>query len=412
MPPRKSIASKSEKNKTAVPIHVPGFRCAAVPAGLKKNNQLDLALIVSERPCSAAAVFTTNRVIGEPVRLDQRHLKNKHHSAIVVNSKISNVCTGRKGYQDAVTMATRVAQGLNCSPGEVFVASTGIIGAPLPMDKIDKGITAALGKLSEKAWEEAAKAIMTTDTRPKTATKKVSIGKHEITIAGIAKGSGMIHPNMATMLCFIATDVDIEKNLLQDILHNVANRSFNCVTIDGDTSTSDTMIVMANGMAGNRKITENGSQAKVFAKALLELSIDLSKQIARDGEGAEHLLNIHVSGTRSHDSARKVALSVANSPLVKTAFYGKDANWGRLAMAVGKAGVPFSQENLSLSCNGFSIFKDGAPVEDYDEKALTKTLKNKEIDINISIGSGLGSATVWTCDMTHEYISINADYRS
>jgi glutamate N-acetyltransferase/amino-acid N-acetyltransferase len=222
----------------------------------------------------------------------------------------------------------------------------------------------------------------------------------------------MIMPNMATMLCFIATDAAIDKAVLQTIVRQVADRSFNCVTVDGDTSTSDTMLVMANGAAGNRRIIQPGRHSQAFEDALLELAVDLSRQIARDGEGATHLLNIRVLGARSEQAAKQIAMTVANSPLVKTAFYGKDANWGRLAAAAGRAGIPFSQEELSLACNGIAIFVKGSPVADYDEAKLTKTLEQDEIDVEIVVGEGEGKATVWTCDMTHEYISINADYRS
>ncbi|NQU42507.1 bifunctional glutamate N-acetyltransferase/amino-acid acetyltransferase ArgJ, partial [bacterium] len=392
-------------------LFVPGFRLGAVSAGLKKGSQLDMCVITSDEPCAAAGVFTRNRVVGEPVRLDRRHLRNPEHRAIVVNARISNVCTGPEGLRDAREMASRVAGHLGCKTREVFVASTGTIGPRLPMDKIRNGIDAAVSCLSEQGWEQGARAIMTTDTQPKMARQDLVVADRPVTIGGIAKGSGMIQPNLATMLCFITTDLSIEKTYLQRILSRVAHRSFNCVTVDGDTSTSDTVLVLANGRACNPTITGDGALARVFEEGLLDLCVDLARKIARDGEGARHLVTVNVRGARSEAAARRVAESVANSPLVKTAIYGRDANVGRLAMAAGKAGVPFNQSSLDLALNGTAIMGGGYFMA-YDEKALTETLDWDEIVIDVGIGKGFGRATMWTCDLTEEYIHINADYRT
>lgn len=405
------MAQNGETPPTLQDLAIPGFQAGASAAGLKTTGELDVCVLTSERPCVAAGVFTRNRVIGEPVRLDRRHLRHATHRAIVANSKYANVCTGAPGARDALAMARRVARLAGCDPREVFVASTGIIGQPIPMDRLIPGIDAAWAARGETGWTDAAHAIMTTDTRPKLARRVVDVAGAAVTLGGIAKGSGMIHPNMATMLSFIATDAAIDKTLLQEMLRRVADKSFNCVTIDGDTSTSDTVLVLANGAAANPPIAPGSPEAAAFEQALESLSAELARKIARDGEGAQHLIEIRVTGARSDKAARQIAHTVATSPLVKTAIAGRDANWGRIAAAAGRAGVPFSQARLTLRLNNFLIFENGGPVA-FDESALTATLAREEIAIEISIGSESGAATVWTCDLTHDYISINADYRT
>lgn len=390
---------------------VPGFQVGVAAAGLKANNALDMSVIVSDRPAVAAGVFTRNRVVGEPVKLDRLHLRRDTHRAVIVNAKVSNVCTGDEGLRNARAMAARVAELAGCATQEVFVASTGVIGRQLPMEKIIPGIDACWKGRSASGWSTASRAIMTTDTRPKMAKRRVKIGDTTVTIGGIAKGSGMIHPNMATMLCFIATDAAIEKKLLQEMLRRVADRSFNRVTVDGDTSTSDTMLVLANGVAGNRKIAKAGQQAAAFEEALTSLAIELAREVARDGEGAQHLVTVNVCGARSNKAAHQIANTIATSPLVKTAIFGRDANWGRIAAAAGRAGIPFRASDLTLHMNGIKIFEKGKPVV-FDESVLTKTLAREEIVIDVVIGAGKGEATVWTCDLTDGYIHINADYRS
>jgi glutamate N-acetyltransferase/amino-acid N-acetyltransferase len=407
----KKAGEKQEKQDKIESPTVKGFTVGAAAAGMRKDNALDVCVIVSDPPCAAAGVFTRNRVCGEPVKLDRLHLRHPSHRAIVANAKISNVCTGIEGLRDAREMAARLAARIGCQVAEVLVASTGIIGRRLPMERILPGIDNALAARSAKGWPQGAQAIMTTDTRLKMAGRRVKLGGKTVSIAGMAKGSGMIHPNMATMLCFVATDAAIDKALLQAILHRVVDRSFNCVTVDGDTSTSDTMLVLANGAAGNRRVSQDGPQARVFESALESLSVELARKIARDGEGAQHLVTIQVRGTRSDAAARKIAQTVATSPLVKTAIYGRDANWGRITAAAGRAGVPFAVRNLSLRMNGFLVFESGRPVP-FDESALTQTLHREEISIDIVVGTAQGGATVWTCDLTDAYIRINADYRT
>ncbi len=390
---------------------IKGFKVGAASAGMKKDGALDVCCIVSDRPCTAGAVFTQNRVMGEPVKVDRLHLRTLKHRGIVANAKISNVCTAKEGRKVAKKMCARLADILGCKENEIFVASTGVIGQLPPLEKILPSINSAFNTRYAKGWPEAAKAIMTTDTRPKMAKKTVKFENKQISIGGIAKGSGMIHPNMATMLTFLATDAEVEKALLQNMVSRVAQRSFNCVTIDGDTSTSDTMIVLANGASGTKKIKDGTKEAKAFEEALLQVAQDLAKQIARDGEGARHLITINVKGARSEKAARQVAETVANSPLVKTAIAGCDANWGRIAAAAGRAGVAFSASKLSLTLCGFKIFSNGEPVT-FDETALTHALKKDSVEIDIQIGGGPAEATVWTCDLTHDYIAINADYRT
>ncbi len=390
---------------------VPGFTIGATAAGLKPNGKLDLCVLISDRPSMAAAVFTRNRIVGEPVKLDRLHLKHATHRAVVVNAKYSNVCTGDEGYRNAREMASTVAELVGCEPEEVFVASTGIIGQQVPMDRALPGIRAAFEARATDGWEQAAHAIMTTDTFPKAVSRTVQINGSTVTLGGIAKGSGMIHPNMATMLCFLATDAAIEKHVLQEMLRRVADRSFNCVTVDGDTSTSDSMILLANGLAGNKVIAGPGADLRAFEQALEDICVRLARAIARDGEGAQHLITVKVSGARTDKAAHQIAETVATSPLVKTAIAGRDANWGRIAAAAGRAGVPFSASSLTLRMNGTLLFELGQPVP-FDDPALTKTLAEPDVEIEIEVGEGVGKATVWTCDLTHEYISINGDYRS
>lgn len=392
-------------------LTIKGFLVGAGSGKMKKNGSNDVCIIVSDRPCTAAGVFTKNQVVGEPVTLNRRTLPLASHRAIVANSKYSNVCTGTEGLRNAEEMAARVAAFCKCAPEEVFVASTGIIGQQVPMEKMRVGIDAAWKARKADAWLAGTKAIMTTDTYPKLVRHTVMLDNKKITIGGMAKGSGMIHPDMATMLSFIATDASIEKTLLQEMLGRVVDRTFNCTTIDGDTSTSDMMIVLANGAAENSTLTQNGPQAQAFETALEAVATDLAREIARDGEGAEHLITVNVSGARSVKAAKQVANTIAISPLVKTAIAGRDANWGRFAMAAGRSGVPFSQNNLTIRCNDFLLFEKGQP-KDFDEPALTKTLHEEEVVIDVEIGTGKGTATVWTCDLTHDYISINANYRT
>jgi glutamate N-acetyltransferase/amino-acid N-acetyltransferase len=392
-------------------LAVPGFVAGASAAGMKKGGALDVCVIASRRPAVAAGVFTRNLVVGEPVKLCRLHLRHATHRAIVANAKFSNVCTGEEGRRNAVAMAEETARLVGCDRREVFVASTGVIGQRLPVEKVLPAIATSWNAARAQGWGQAARAIMTTDTRPKIAHRTARIGGKRVTFGAIAKGSGMIHPNMGTMFCFIVTDAAVEKAYLQTTLRRVADRSFNCVTVDGDTSTSDTMLVMANGAAGNTPIAGPGADADAFEAALLGIAVDMAREIARDGEGAQHLVTIRVTGARSEKAARQIAHTVGTSPLVKTAIAGRDANWGRIAAAAGRAGVPFRPGDLELDMNGMRLFEHGGPVP-FDEAALTRTLGDEEISIAIRVGGGPGEATVWTCDLTHEYITINGDYRT
>ena len=343
-------------------------------------------------------------------------LKRGQARALVVNSGNANAFTGKTGRQAAALTASIAAKALACNPGEVFLASTGVIGEPLDASKFD----GVLGALAEKAapgeWMGAAKAIMTTDTFPKVATAMVKLGKAKVTINGMAKGSGMIAPDMATMLSFIFTDAPLSAGVLQSLLKSGVEDTFNAVTIDGDTSTSDTLLAFATGAAavhGAPKISRaSDPRLKAFTKAFGEVLADLSEQVARDGEGARKLVEIIVDGATSKASARRIAMSVANSPLVKTAIAGEDANWGRVVMAVGKAGEPANRDKLSISFNGIRVAKHGARDPSYDEAEVSAAMKNPKIQIKIALGLGKGRDRVLTCDLTKEYVAINGDYRS
>lgn len=390
---------------------VPGFSTATQACGMKKNNALDLCVIVSEKPAVAGGVFTRNRIVGEPVKLDRRHLRHPTHRAVVINARYANVCTGKQGYQDAKSMAQEVALCLECDPREVLVSSTGIIGAALPTDKILPGIRSALAHPNSLGWGEAAQAIMTTDTRPKQVFRQIDIQGKPVSLMGIAKGSGMIEPNMATMLAYIVTDAAVEKNWWQKAVAQAAEESFNRVTVDGDTSTSDTFIALANGLAGHSPINKDDKDGQMLKTVLGEMTVELAREIARDGEGAQHLITVEVEGAGNDRKALQIARSIANSPLVKTAVAGRDANWGRLAMAAGKAGVAFNPRHLGIEINGFPLMEKGQPLA-FDEAALTESLSREEVHFGVKVGPGRGLGRVWTCDLTHDYIRINGEYRT
>src|SRR4051794_25772613 len=395
---------------------VPGVKLATAAAGIRYGNRTDVLLVVLDPKTTVAGVFTKSKCPSAPVEWCRAKLGGGKARALVVNSGNANAFTGKTGRQATTLTASITAKALACSANEVLLASTGVIGEPLDAGKFD----GVLGHLAEKAtpgeWMDAAKAIMTTDTFPKVATATVKLGKASVTISGMAKGAGMIMPDMATMLAFVFTDAPIAAGALQSLLKSGVEDTFNAVTVDGDTSTSDTLLAFATGAAaaaGAPRISRAGDpRLKAFAKAFNAVLADLAEQVARDGEGARKLVEIIVEGATSKASARKIAMSVANSPLVKTAIAGEDANWGRVVMAVGKAGEPANRDKLSISFNGIRVAKSGARDPSYDEAEVSAAMKNPKIQIRIALGLGKGRDRVLTCDLTKEYVAINGDYRS
>lgn len=392
------------------PIIVPGFKATGIYAGIKKREKKDLALIFSEVEAKVAGLFTTNQVKAAPVILDIERIRSGKGQAIVANSGNANACTGKKGYSDASEMASLTARGLGIPPEMVYVASTGVIGEFLPLDKIKKGIEKGIPLLSEKGLPDAAEAIMTTDTFPKISSFKEAIGGKVVTIAGIAKGAGMIHPKMATMLSFILTDANIEGKALRTALKTSVENSFNRITIDGDTSTNDLVLCFANGLAGNREIRLGSSEFKRFQNALDSITSSLSRMIVMDGEGATKFIEFVVKGTTTDEEAERIAFRVANSNLVKTAFYGEDPNWGRIMAAIGSSGVRIHPERVNIYFDNLRVVGKGLGLK--KEKEARKILKKKDIVITISLGEGKGKSKVLTTDLSTEYVKINAAYRT
>jgi glutamate N-acetyltransferase / amino-acid N-acetyltransferase len=395
---------------------IAGVRLATAAAGIRYKGRTDVLLAILDKGTTVAGVFTKSKCASAPVEWCRAKLSGGQARALVVNSGNANAFTGKTGKQSTTLTAAIAAKAVGCHPNEVYLASTGVIGEPLDAHKFD----GVLGDLAETAtaddWMGAARAIMTTDTFPKVATATVKLGKTAVTINGMAKGAGMIMPDMATMLSFVFTDAPIAAPALQSLLKAGVEDSFNAVTIDGDTSTSDTLLAFATGTAaasGAPKISRAGDpRLKAFTQALHKVLADLSEQVARDGEGARKLVEIIVEGATTKASARKIAMSVANSPLVKTAIAGEDANWGRVVMAVGKAGEPANRDKLSISFNGIRVAKSGARDPSYDETEVSEAMKAPKITIKISLGLGKGRDRVLTCDLTKEYVAINGDYRS
>jgi glutamate N-acetyltransferase/amino-acid N-acetyltransferase len=387
-----------------------GFKASGVRAGLKESGP-DLALIVSDVPAVAAGVFTTNVFKAAPVVLCQSRLPSASIRAIVVNSGNANACTGEQGTRDAEAMAAQTAKLLGMKETEVLVASTGIIGKPMPMDKIRSGITEAVGALSIRGGEDAALAILTTDSRAKEVSNFVKIGGSTVHIGGMAKGSGMICPNVATMLAFFTTDLAITPEMLQLALARSAEVTFNCLTVDGDTSTNDSVIILANGMACNPIIDREGPELDAFCAGLTELSSNLAYQIASDGEGATKSITVKVSGAGSFKECRQIAMTIANSPLVKTAMFGCDPNWGRIVAAAGRAGVDFQIKDVDLFIGDFQIINWGDPVP-FSEKDASEYLKQDRVLIDLRVGTTEWNATVFTCDFSYEYVKINAEYHT
>ncbi|EKS33674.1 bifunctional glutamate N-acetyltransferase/amino-acid acetyltransferase ArgJ [Afipia clevelandensis] len=395
---------------------IAGVRLATAAAGIRYKNRTDVLLALFDKGTTVAGVFTKSKCPSAAVDWCRDRLKGGEARALVVNSGNANAFTGKTGKQATTLTAAIAAKAAETTPARIFLASTGVIGEPLDATKFNGVLDDLAQKAAPGGWDDAARAIMTTDTFPKVATATVKLGKAKVTINGMAKGAGMIAPDMATMLSFIFTDAPISASALQSLLKTGVDDTFNAVTIDGDTSTSDTLLAFATGAAaanGAPKITRaSDPRLKAFTKAFHAILADLAEQVARDGEGARKLVEIVVEGATSKTSARKIAMSIANSPLVKTAIAGEDANWGRVVMAVGKAGEPANRDKLSIAFNGIRVASKGARDPSYDEKEVSALMKQDKIQIKVGLGLGKGRDRVLTCDLTKEYVAINGDYRS
>lgn len=395
-----------------------GFEAASTAAGIKYKDRTDMALVYSQVPCVAAGTFTTNVVKAAPVKWDQQVVKSGAKAqAVIVNSGIANACTGAEGFGYCKDTADAAAKALNISADGVLIGSTGVIGKQIPIDKLTAGIEALAGKKNDtlENGTEAAKAIMTTDTFPKELAVTIEVGGKTVTIGGMAKGSGMIHPNMCTMLGFLTTDVAISKELLQKALSTVVKDTYNMVSVDGDTSTNDTVLLLANGAAGNDELTEENEDYQTFLDALLYVNTCLAKKIAGDGEGATALFEVKVVGAESKEQAVTLSKSIITSNLTKAAIFGHDANWGRILCAMGYSGAQFDPEKVDLyfesKAGKLQIIKDGVAT-DYSEEEATKILSEKEVTAIADVKMGEATATAWGCDLTYDYVKINADYRS
>jgi glutamate N-acetyltransferase/amino-acid N-acetyltransferase len=388
----------------------PGFMAAGVASGLKRAGEKDLGIIFSKIPAKVAGVFTSNKIKAAPVLLDMERIKFGISQAVIVNSGNANCCVGDKGLDDAKTMAKSAASGLGIPEDHVLVCSTGVIGKPLPIDKIQQAIPWLIDSLKPEGFYDFARAIMTTDTVPKSVLRQGKIDGKTFTVIGVTKGSGMICPDMATMLCFICTDIDADHELLENFLNKAAQRSFNRITVDGDTSTNDTVIIMANGFSG--AVIKSSEHIDYFQNLLDDVLSNLAKQIIRDGEGATKFVEIYVKGALSDNDAHKIANTVANSNLVKTALFGEDANWGRIIAAAGRAKAPLDQGKINIFFDDVLMVKNGVGCGKAVEVEATKVLRKPELLISIDLNMGSGCASVFTCDFSVDYVKINADYRS
>ena len=385
-----------------------GFRAAGVACGLKKNGQRDLMLLVADRVCAVAGVFTRNVVKAAPVIYSQKLVKTGRAQAVVINSGVANACTGEEGMLACERMAADTARAAGLPDGLVLVCSTGVIGRPLPLELIAAGVGDAARALSPDGGHDAALAIMTTDTRPKEAALILETESGPVRIGGMAKGSGMIAPNMATMLSVITTDAQVDPDLLQSALTAAVNGSFNCVTVDGDTSTNDTVLLLASGTTGVRLQRGTLDFAR-FEQALTRVTMELARAIARDGEGATKLVEVRVHGAPDDAAAARIAQTIANSPLVKTALFGNDPNWGRVLAAAGRAGVSFDPNRVALQFAGIPVVENGQPLP-FDRQVASAAIKTPEVLIELTLAEGDGHAVVWTCDFSYDYVRINADY--
>ncbi len=390
-----------------------GVKLGAIAAGIRYKGRNDVVMAELASGTTVAGVFTSSKCPGAPIDWCREMLPGGKARAVVINAGNANVFTGKAGADACKATAAAAAKIAGVPVKQVFLSSTGVIGEVLPYEKLTSALPELHANLTEAGWEAAARGIMTTDTFPKGVTRTASIGGKEVRINGIAKGSGMIAPDMATMLCFIFTDAKIPAPALQAMLSKGVNSTFNCTTVDSDTSTSDTVMLFATGQAKHPKISdEGGKELADFARALNEVLLDLALQVTRDGEGAQKLIRIDVTGATTAKSAKRIGMAIANSPLVKTAIAGEDANWGRIVMAVGKAGEPADRDKISVGVGGVWMAKDGGVVPGYDETPVVAHMKGQEVNIAVDIGLGKGKATVWTCDLTHGYIDINGSYRS
>jgi glutamate N-acetyltransferase/amino-acid N-acetyltransferase len=392
-----------------------GFRFAATACGLKKTGALDLAILCSDEPASAAAVFTQNLVVAAPVLISKENLRkaNGRMRGVVVNAGNANCATGTAGHAAAERTVAEAAKRLGCQPEELFVCSTGVIGVPLPLDKILRAlpVIARHRRPSARSFAELSLAICTTDTRPKTAAASFKMSGKRIHFVGCAKGAGMIHPNMATMLAFVITDAAIAPGLLQKTLRDVTSRTFNAISVDGDTSTNDTLLVLANGAAGAASIKSGSAAHRAFIAALEDICRSLALQIVADGEGAQRVIEIEVRGGKSERAARRIAETIATSPLVKTAFAGGDPNWGRIFAAAGRSGVNFDPSRVDIHMAGIPVLRRGQP-QNFNERAASNRLLAKHVPIIVNMRAGSAVARYWTCDFTAEYVRINASYRT
>ena len=394
-------------------IHVPGFKAGAVKAGIRGKDRLDVGLIFSKVPAAAAGVFTTSRVKAAPVLLGMENLKEGKAQAIIVNSGIANACTGQEGMVLAQETASLVAGQLGIDSALVQVSSTGVIGEQLEIGLFEKCMAPLVDSLNPEGLADVARAMMTTDTVPKTAQRVLTLAGKEVTMAGLAKGAGMIMPNMATMLSFVMTDAAVSPHVLQAMLPKSVNKSFNAITVDGDTSTNDTVLLLANGVAGNSELTDQDSADTVlFQECLDDLLLDLALQIVKDGEGATKFITIHVTGAESEEDADRAARTIANSSLFKTACFGEDANWGRIIAALGRAGAVFDAGKVEIAFDDVIMVKQGLGLGAEQERLATAVLKQDVFILQVNLHEGASESKIYTCDLSIDYIKINADYRT
>ena len=392
---------------------ISGLSFSTAATAMKYQGRDDLMLMLADEGAVFAGCFTTSKTASAPVHLSRRGIASGAARAVITNAGNANAFTGIRGEQAIMAYRDVFAGALNIAPEGLLIASTGVIGEVLEADFILKMKDKILGQLGQSSWQEAGEAIRTTDTFAKGATTKVTLSGQTVTINGIAKGSGMIAPDMATMLAYLGTDAAISQNCLQTLLSRASDKSFNAITVDSDTSTSDSVYLVATGHANIPQITDpDSSEAAAFFDGLLAVMTDLAQQIVRDGEGAQKFVTINITGAKDPSEAKKIGLAVANSPLVKTAIAGEDANWGRIVMAVGKSGAEADRDKLQIKIGGYLVAENGAAVDAFDERPIALHMQGQEIEISIDIGLGSGTATIWTCDLTHGYITINGDYRS
>lgn len=386
-----------------------GFTAAGVACGIKKKGGADLAVVLCERTAAVAGMFTRNIVKGHSLLLARKNVRNGVARAVIINAGNANACMGERGEMDALRMAELTAKKLGCRPRDVLTGSTGVIGVPLPVNRIEEAL--ANIRLSKEGGDDAARAIMTTDTYAKQAAESVFIGGREVRVGGMAKGSGMIHPNMATLIVVITTDADIRRKALKSALKTAVDCSFNRITVDGDMSVCDQVLIMASGLAENTPIVYKTRNYKLFANALKNVCVKLAKMLAADGEGATKLLTINVKNARTGKDAQKIAGAIANSPLCKTAAFGNDANWGRLLSAAGRSGAKFNPSSVDIFIGSVQVCRNGGGLL-FDEEEALRELKQKEVVYTIDLNDGKKSQTMWTCDFSTDYVRINADYRT